>query len=71
VINRLSLILIALVFIPTVTRAAVHFQTLHSFGDAPGDGARPTAGLIQSSDGGLYGTAENDGTNGGGIVFKN
>jgi uncharacterized repeat protein (TIGR03803 family) len=34
------------------------------------DGAHPSAGLIQGSDGNLYGTTSNGGTNGTGTVFK-
>lgn len=34
------------------------------------DGWHPQAGLVQGSDGNLYGTTSNGGANGGGIVFK-
>src|ERR1039458_2345721 len=34
------------------------------------DGANPSAGLVQGSDGYLYGTTAQAGTNGGGTVFK-
>jgi uncharacterized repeat protein (TIGR03803 family) len=34
------------------------------------DGARPYAGLMQASDGNLYGTTEDGGTNGYGAVFR-
>ena len=47
-------------------------ETLVSFtgtaGAAPGSG--PTAGLVQGSDGALYGTTSAGGTNGFGVVFK-
>src|SRR4029079_10091977 len=44
------------------------FLKLHDFsGD---DGANPYGGLVEGSDGGLYGTARNGGLNGYGIVFK-
>jgi uncharacterized repeat protein (TIGR03803 family) len=42
---------------------------LYSFTDGH-DGAHPDAGLIQASDGNLYGTAEDGGTNGDGTVFR-
>jgi uncharacterized repeat protein (TIGR03803 family) len=44
------------------------FTALHSF--AGSDGAEPYAGLIQGSDGNLYGTTSVGGTNGNGTIFK-
>jgi len=44
------------------------FATLYSFTGAT-DGANPQAGLIQGTDGRLYGTANSGGTNGDGTVF--
>ena len=44
------------------------FTTLHSFDGT--DGAYPVAGLVQGTDGNLYGTTEEDGANGDGTVFK-
>ena len=44
------------------------FTTLHTFDGA--DGAGPEGGLLQASDGFLYGTTVNRGPNGGGTVFK-
>jgi uncharacterized repeat protein (TIGR03803 family) len=41
---------------------------LHSFDST--DGAHPSAGLIQASDGNFYGTTEAGGANGGGTVFQ-
>ncbi len=38
--------------------------------DTPTSGGRPIAGLIQGTDGGLYGTAYLGGSNGSGTVFK-
>jgi len=46
--------------------------TLYSFCSQSGctDGASPLAGLLQATDGTLYGTTTGGGTNGGGTVFK-
>ncbi len=43
---------------------------LHSFTGGSTDGANPYAGLIQGSDGNLYGTTRLGGTDGVGTVFK-
>ena len=43
------------------------FTTLHRF---DGDGANPTAGLIQGTDGNLYGTTTGGGASGHGTIFK-
>ena len=58
----------------TVTVGApIEYSVLHSFGSGP-DGSSPEAGLIQASDGNLYGTTYYGGTGGGtygyGTVFK-
>jgi uncharacterized repeat protein (TIGR03803 family) len=45
------------------------YSVLWSFTNGPGDGAYPVANLIQGSDGALYGTASEGGTNYGGTVF--
>lgn len=42
---------------------------LYSFGGSS-DGANPQAGLLQATDGSLYGTTANGGTNGYGTIFK-
>jgi uncharacterized repeat protein (TIGR03803 family) len=42
--------------------------TLHSFDKT--DGANPSAGLIQGTDGNFYGTTEYGSTGGGGTIFK-
>jgi uncharacterized repeat protein (TIGR03803 family) len=56
-----------------------NFTTLHSFSalanpeygaGTNADGARPSDGLIQTSDGNFYGTAATGGTNGYGTVFE-
>jgi len=44
------------------------FTSLHSFSGA--DGAGPTGGLVQGSDGNFYGTTYAGGANGDGTVFK-
>jgi len=46
--------------------------TLYSFCSQGGctDGANPEAGLVQATNGGLYGTTEAGGANGAGTVFK-
>jgi uncharacterized repeat protein (TIGR03803 family) len=46
------------------------YQVLHSFGGGTNDGSYPAAELLQASDGMLYGTTEDGGTNNAGIVFK-
>ena len=43
---------------------------LYSFQGSPNDGARPVAGLIQGSDGTLYGTTQYGGTTNGGTLFE-
>lgn len=45
------------------------YQILHSFSQYD-DGQNPNAGLVEGSDGGLYGTTYNGGTGGAGTVFK-
>lgn len=44
--------------------------TLHSFAGQPLEGESPSAGLIQTSDGNLYGTTFRGGANDRGTVFK-
>jgi uncharacterized repeat protein (TIGR03803 family) len=52
-------------------RDGTGYAVLHRFRITPGDGLNPFAGLVQGSDGALYGTTESGGTNGGaGTVFK-
>ena len=45
------------------------FTVLHAF-DYSTEGYTPFGGLIQASDGSLYGTTQNGGTGGGGVVYR-
>ncbi len=47
-----------------------NLTTLHNFGTSTNDGSQPTAGLIQGTDGNLYGTTDGGGPNLFGTVFK-
>jgi uncharacterized repeat protein (TIGR03803 family) len=51
-----------------VALPAQTFRTLHSFDNT--DGANPYAGLVQGTNGDLYGTINRGGANGQGTVFK-
>src|SRR5205085_10892413 len=51
-----------------VTEDGQTFTTLHSFNST--DGAYPLAGIVEGSDGVLYGTTQQGGANGWGVVFK-
>ncbi len=44
--------------------------TLYNFASQSGDGVFPGAGLVQASNGNLYGTTSGGGANGGGTVFE-
>jgi uncharacterized repeat protein (TIGR03803 family) len=46
------------------------YNVLHTFGMTEEDGAAPAAGLIQASDGALYGTTTQGGSFGLGTIFK-
>jgi uncharacterized repeat protein (TIGR03803 family) len=46
------------------------YASLYSFGSLPLDGTHPSAGLVQGSDGYLYGTTVDGGTNSFGTVFR-
>ncbi len=62
---------LALIAVTTIQLAAQSFTTLHSFDSS--DGSLPTAGLIQATDGNLYGTTFAGGPGtllGGGTIFK-
>jgi uncharacterized repeat protein (TIGR03803 family) len=51
-----------------ITPRGKGFMPLHSFDNT--DGANPSAGLVQGTDGNLYGTTALDGANSGGTLFK-
>jgi uncharacterized repeat protein (TIGR03803 family) len=60
---------VVLVLLATaIALPALTFTTLHSFDGA--DGRNPNAGLIQATNGDLYGTAFQGGANKQGTVFK-
>jgi uncharacterized repeat protein (TIGR03803 family) len=73
---RAWLLISVSVFAVSTAPAAVHFQILHNFGDAPGDGFDVAGGVILASDGRLYGTTGLGGSKkdilgqGQGTVFK-
>jgi uncharacterized repeat protein (TIGR03803 family) len=46
------------------------FTSLYSFGEIPYDGTYPEAGLVQGSDGNLYGTTSQGGSGSEGTVFQ-
>ena len=50
--------------------ATGNFTALHSFAGSPNEGALPFAGLVQGSDGNLYGTTARGGTHRAGTVFN-
>jgi uncharacterized repeat protein (TIGR03803 family) len=47
-----------------------NFSVLHSFSGDCADGCYPSAGVIQGSDGYLYGTTGEGGTGRGGVVYR-
>ncbi len=55
----------------TVFRISVagEIATIYSFGTVENDGANPCCALVEGTDGNLYGTTQNGGTNGQGTVF--
>jgi len=61
--------MLALAVIATQTAQAQTFTTLHSFNGTEGGGPT-TAGLIQATDGSLYGATAGGGANSDGTVFK-
>jgi uncharacterized repeat protein (TIGR03803 family) len=53
-----------------IDRDGSNFEALHFFGTLSTDGVRPTAGLIEGTDGALYGTTLEGGLEYGGTVFR-
>jgi uncharacterized repeat protein (TIGR03803 family) len=71
--KRLSIVVTYLVAIFTLTMLVTNanaqtFTTLHSFDGT--DGRFPEEGMVQATNGNLYGMTEGDGANGDGTVFK-
>jgi len=66
-ILRISCVFGGFLFL-VLSLSARTFNSLYSFDGT--DGARPSAALIQATDGNFYGTAEEGGANGYGTVFK-
>ena len=64
-----SLLLVFCVALANVSPAQT-LTTLHNFAGPPNDGAAPSAGLIQATDGNFYGTTTGGGANDDGTVFK-
>ncbi len=54
----------------TVNQDGSGFRALHSFSQTNADGANPGVGVIEGSDGALYGVTANGGANGAGTVFR-
>jgi len=72
IVRTVSLLLFVAVIVSSASAqsSGYTFVSLHSFTGTGTDGADPRAGLIQGSDGNLYGTACRGGANGNGCVFK-
>src|SRR5580765_4465294 len=53
-----------------INKDGTGYQVLHNFGSVVADGANPQAGLVEGSDGFLYGTTFFGGSNDLGTVYK-
>ena len=70
-ILRIPLVIVLVVAAGRTFNADAQTETnLHSFVGSPNDGYSPYAGLVQGSDGNLYGTTYGGGTNNFGTVFR-
>ena len=67
-LRRTTSILLTLLVALCTLASAQKLTVLHTFNST--DGAFPDGGLIQGSDGNLYGTASGGGAHGFGTVFK-
>ena len=54
----------------SIASPAQTLTTLHNFAGPPNDGAAPSAGLVQGTDGNFYGTTTTGGADNKGTVFK-
>src|SRR5208282_398944 len=72
VLLALVTVLMSTVITTQSAQAAATFDRLYSFCSQPSctDGNTPRGGLIQATDGNLYGTTNDGGSNGFGTVFK-
>jgi uncharacterized repeat protein (TIGR03803 family) len=72
--GNLKLIAAAIVLVSAAMSApsatAQTFTLLHTFGGGATDGYQPQAGLVQATNGDLYGTTSSGGSDDNGVVFK-
>ncbi len=54
----------------TIAKDGTGYRVLHTFGSVVGDGSYPLGELLRATDGFLYGTTYEGGTNGWGTAFK-
>ena len=69
-LTKLACIVFAFCGAAVIASHAQTLTTLHSFAGYPTDGANPWAGLVQATDGNLYGTTAAGGVNNDGTVFE-
>lgn len=67
--SPLATLLLMGLMIPSA-HAATTFTSLHTFANTTTDGSEPQAGLVQATDGNLYGTTHGGGERGFGTVFQ-